>query len=200
MFDASRMRSGLEGLVKPGRHGRADGPAGVTMTLCAPRALASVMARKGSTGAAAAAVGDRYGLALPMAPKRVARDGVGFVWAGPGNWLAMSQTAPPAAFEQELRERLGAAASIVDQSGGWLIFSIAGPRVRDMLAKVAPIDLHESVFAGGDAASTLAGHIGVQLWLLDDARTFEIAVMRSYAQSLWRLLAESAAEFGLEVF
>jgi sarcosine oxidase subunit gamma len=39
----------------------------------------------------------------------------------------------------------------------------------------------------------------MQLWQLDDAPTYELAVARSLALSLWHWLEASAAEFGLEL-
>jgi sarcosine oxidase gamma subunit len=52
-------------------------------------------------------------------------------------------------------------------------------------------------------ASTVASHIGITLWRLDDAAdatpVFEVAVFRSLAGSFWHALAQSAAEFGLSV-
>ena len=46
---------------------------------------------------------------------------------------------------------------------------------------------------------TSIAHIGVQLWQRDDRPTYEIAVARSFAGSLWSWLEEAAAEFGCEV-
>jgi len=39
----------------------------------------------------------------------------------------------------------------------------------------------------------------VHLWQIDDSPTYDIAVPRSLAASFWHWLAESAAEFGLDV-
>ena len=68
-----------------------------------------------------------------------------------------------------------------------------------MLAKGIAIDLHPRAFKPGDVALTIAAHIGVQLWQVDEAPTYEIAVPRSLAKSLWAWLSASAAEFGYEV-
>ena len=46
---------------------------------------------------------------------------------------------------------------------------------------------------------TAIAHIGVQLWQLDDAPTYELAVPRSMAKSFWTWFSASAAEFGLAV-
>ncbi|MDX2202854.1 MAG: sarcosine oxidase subunit gamma family protein [Hyphomicrobiaceae bacterium] len=199
MSPAAPESSGLEGRLVPGRHGNASGPAGVTLHLCPPRALASVMARRGALEAAVRGVKAGFGLDLPSAPRRVAADATAFAWSGPGQWLAMTTGQTPGAFEQALRKALGASASVVDQSGGRLILRLAGPAARAVLAKTIPLDVHPRAFGPGDAASTLAGHIGVQLWQLDEAPTYEIAVMRSYAASLAQFLLDNSVEFGVEV-
>jgi methylglutamate dehydrogenase subunit D len=75
--------------------------------------------------------------------------------------------------------------------------------VRDALAKIIPLDVHPAAFRPGDVASTVASHMGVTLWRLEDAAhgspVFEFAVFRSLAGSFWHALSLSAAEFGLGV-
>ncbi|MFX8844673.1 hypothetical protein ABTM93_19625, partial [Acinetobacter baumannii] len=78
-MSSPRERSGLEGLIKPGRHGRATGAAGVTLRLSTPRALASVLARKGGLDATVAAVKARFGIDLPATPMRAASGATAFV-------------------------------------------------------------------------------------------------------------------------
>ena len=98
-----------------------------------------------------------------------------------------------------LAARLGGFASICDQSDSRIVLELAGPRVRDVLAKGVPIDLHPDRFRAGDVAVTLVGHVGVQLWCNSAAPDYRLAVARSYFSSLWHWLAASAAEFGCEV-
>ncbi len=54
-----------------------------------------------------------------------------------------------------------------DQSDARLVLHLSGPRVRDVLAKGVPIDLHPKVFKPGDVATTLIAYIGVQIDMLD---------------------------------
>ena len=99
----------------------------------------------------------------------------------------------------ELTIGLGKRAMIADQSDGRCVLRLRGMKAREVLAKGIGIDLHARAFKPGDVALTLAAHVGVQLWQLDDAPTYEIAVARSLAGSLWAWLSASAAEFGYEV-
>jgi sarcosine oxidase subunit gamma len=62
-----------------------------------------------------------------------------------------------------------------------------------------PLDLDPSAFSPGDSAVTLAGHVGLVLWQVDGAPTYDVAVFRSYAADFWHWLATGSAEFGLAV-
>jgi sarcosine oxidase subunit gamma len=159
-------------------------------------AIATVIARKGQHDALSAAFQSHYGIALPAAGKRVEGKGIALVWAGVDQFLAIVD-APMGDLEAELRAKLGATASVSDQSDGRVVLRLSGPHVRDLFAKGTTLDLHPRVFRPGDTALTMMAHIGVHLWQLDDQPTFEIAMFRSLSRGFRKWLAESAAEFGL---
>lgn len=197
-------RSPLEGVLTPGRHGREAGPPGVTVTERVGLGMASVVARRGQADALAASVRDAFGLDLPTTPRRAVGRDVAFVWSGPDQWLAVAEgplAESPLAevLEAVLAERLEGLAAVADQGNGRALLRVHGPRARAALAKGVPIDLDPRAFRPGDAALTAASHIGLQLWQLDEAPTYEIAVARGFAASFWRWLAASSAEYGCEV-
>ena len=142
---------------------------------------------------------ERFSIALPLAPRRAASGEIAFVWAGPGHWLALAAHEQGHRFETTLREGLAGLASVSDQSDGRAVIRIAGPKARDALVKGIPLDLHPRAFVPGQAAATVAAHVGIQIWQLDDAPTYELAMFRGFAGSFWRWLMESSAEFGVEV-
>lgn len=192
--------SALQGLAIPGRYGAANGGPGVLLSEHAGLALAAVMARKGTGEALTRRVHAVFGLDLPTTPRRSARGSLAFVWAGAaGRWLAVTEGGDGSSFEKLLRDDLSTLASISDESDGRAVVRIAGARARDALAKGVPVDLNPRVFTAGDAAVTTVGRIGVHLWQLDEAPTYEFAVFRSYAVAFWRWLIDSAAEFGVAV-
>jgi heterotetrameric sarcosine oxidase gamma subunit len=191
--------SALQGLAIPGRYGAANGGPGVLLSEHAGLALAAVMVRKGAGEALTRRVHVVFGLDLPTTPRRSARGSLAFVWAGAGHWLAVTEGGDGSSFEKLLRDDLATLASISDESDGRAVLRIAGARARDALAKGVPVDLNPRVFTAGDAAVTTVGHIGVHLWQLDEAPTYEFAVFRSYAAAFWRWLIDSAAEFGVAV-
>jgi sarcosine oxidase subunit gamma len=173
--------------------------AGVMLAARPRVSLASVMARKGRREVLVQGVRDVFGLALPLSPGSVSDGATGFVWAGPGHWLAVAENDDALTFEARLRARLADCASICGQSDGRSVIRIAGQHARDTLAKLVPIDLHPREFGPGHAAVTLAGHIGIHVWQIDAVPSYDIAVFRSLAAALWQSLIDSALEFGLAV-
>jgi len=197
-----KPRPALAGLLVAGRHGRPDGPPGVTLREHTHLALASVMARRGEAEALDALVRNAYGFDLPQTPRLAGGsmpDGrsMSFIWAGPRQWLVAAEGI--AELERELVAALGRRAVIADQSDGRCLIGMSGSFARHVLAKGAAIDLDPRVFKPGDVAITQAAHVNMHLWQLDDRPSYEISVFRSLAASFWSWLCASAAEFGYEV-
>ena len=195
-------RAALADVVRSGRHGRTDGPPGLILSERAELSLATIIARKGEAQALAELVRSAYGIDLPLTPRFAGGqlpDGrfLIFIWGGFEQWLAFAEGAQD--LERELTLGLGKRAMITDQSDGRTILRLRGPKARAVLAKGMAIDLHPRAFKPGDVALTMAAHIGVQLWQVDGTPTYEIAVARSLAKSLWAWLSASASEFGYEV-
>jgi methylglutamate dehydrogenase subunit D len=189
-------RSGLEHLLATDRHKPHDDRAGVTIALRRGVALATVGARRNGLDALVGRVRDAFGPEPVHARRCVIAGPIAFVWAGPGQWLAMADGEDGAAFEHRLRATLGNLASVSDQSDGRTIIRLSGAHARDVLAKGVPIDLHPRAFRAGDTAITTVAHIGAQIWQVDETPAYELIVPRSFAASFWEWLTESAAEFG----
>lgn len=198
MVERLAASSGFGLVHRLGHHG-AVRPAGVAVWERPELALASVLARRGSEAALAAKVAEAFNVALPATPRHARTGPIAFAWTGPGHWLAIVEKESGHRFEARLRSALGPLASISDQSDGKAVIRLAGPRARATLAKGLPVDLDPAAFQPGSALVSAIAHIGVHLWQVDDAPTYDIAVARSYAPSLWHWLAASAAEFGLTV-
>ncbi len=159
--------------------------------------LASLSAAEGKRDALLSVLKQAYGIELPAPGTRIEGKNVALAWTGPGQWLAAAERGGGRDLEQELKPLLAGLASVTDQSDARAVIRISGPRARDVLAKGVPVDLHPRVFKPGAVAITHASHIGIILWQLDAAPTYEIAMFRSYAQSFADWLEHSAAEFRL---
>ena len=194
---AGQERSPLHGLALAGRYGRA-GAAGLVIEEPAEMAFASVIAKHGKRFTLVNAVNTAFGVVLPDRARRATRGAVTFAGTGPDQWIASAEGSDAANFAAKVRARLGPFAAVADQSDSRMVLRLSGPRVRDVLAKGVPIDLHPKAFKPGDVAVTLVAYIGAQLDLLDDA-TWQLTAPRSTAGSFWSWLTASAAEFGYEV-
>jgi heterotetrameric sarcosine oxidase gamma subunit len=117
------------------------------------------------------------GLALPESGMRQGN----ILWNGPNSWLVLDEDAVA------LAARTGGA--VADQSDGLFVFAVAGPRAREILKRLVPIDLREGHFGPDAVAITHAAHIGVRIWR-EDGR-FILACFRSFAASLHHALAEA---------
>jgi sarcosine oxidase subunit gamma len=183
--------------MTPGRSGKPDGQPGLRVRRHVSTMLASVIARRGMAAALAAAADKTFGADLPMTPRWVAGRNASLIWNGPGHWLVESNH--PAMNFEAIVQGFAACAAVVNQTDSRIMLDVSGPRVRDVLAKGLPIDLHDSRFRVGDVALTSASHIGVQIWQVDPSPLYRLSIARSYFGSLWQWLAASAAEYGCEV-
>jgi sarcosine oxidase subunit gamma len=175
----------------PGRYGKADGRPGVQVRARRIGLLASVIARRGAAKTLAATL-----------ERELDGDTLTVLGIAPGHWWIESASSARSA--DDLQTMFVGSASVFDLTDSRVVLEIGGPRIRDALAKMLPIDLHPSVFRTGDVAVTIASHIGVTLWRMADAQTadapqYRLAVARSYFGSFWRGFVASAAEYGCEV-
>jgi heterotetrameric sarcosine oxidase gamma subunit len=190
------MRAAFADLPTPPSVGR-----GVIVTDRDGLGLATVLARNGQIGALSQRVREQFGIELPHGPRREAAGQFAMAGTGPAAWLATCEGSG-SRFADSLREAIGDLASISDQSSGYAVLQMTGPKLRATLAKIMSIDLHPRAFKVGDVASTAAAHMGATLWRLDDgpqsSPVFEISIFRSFAADFWHVLTDSAAEFGFE--
>lgn len=193
---AWRSRGAFDGIAAAGRHGRADGAAGVSVTPREHLGLAAIIAREGGGPALSDPLRDLIGVAPPSTPKVARGTGGDLVWSGPNQWLVVS---PQRSIAERLTGKLAGLAAVSDQKDARAVLRLGGPRIREALAKGCLVDLHPRAFRPGDAASTIIAHVGVQLWQLDEGPTYDLAVFRSMSGSFWSWLMASSAEFGCEV-
>ncbi len=189
-------RSVLAGIAAPGHHG-APGETGVTLIELSGLSLASLTARSGGAEALSPAIERVFGVALPITPGRVVQGSIAFIWSGPGRWLVIG--APADGLLGKLTASTEALGSLTDLSGSRTIIRVSGPRSRDGMMKLVPVDLDESAFSVGSAALTSAARIPVQLWQVDATPTYDLVCPRSYGVSLWKMVLAAYAEYGCEV-
>lgn len=133
-----------------------------------------------------------FGLELAAAGRWTATGELVSVWLGPDHWQI--ERAGTHDLARAVIAAAGPHAGVIDVSDARAVLRLEGPASRDILARLLPLDLHPRAFAPHRAASTIAAHIGVQLRQIDATPTYDLACLRSYADSLWRAVAHAGAE------
>jgi sarcosine oxidase, subunit gamma len=147
------------------------------------------------------AVRQATGLELPVEPNTVARAGdLRALWLGPDEWLV----AGPAGRETEVAPKLALAlagrhAGVTDVSEARTAIRVAGPKARVLLAKGCPLDFHPREFGVGRCAQSGLAGANVLIELLDDRPTFEVGVLDSFADHLWRWLERASADWRVAI-
>jgi len=132
-----------------------------------PDHIWSIAPFPGQEGALAAALPN----GLPAPNRTAGRVGARLVWSGRAQAFWIGAAAPDAGLAQY--------AALSDQTDGWCVLKLSGPRVEAVLARVTPLDLHPGMFKRGHTARTLLGHMSAQITRLADG--VEIMVFRSMA-------------------
>ena len=149
--------------------------------------------RPESFGAAQSA----FGVALPTRSNTLSRgNGVTALWLGPASWLIVSGE-PLRDFAAKHEAMAAAGGALFDISSTRVAWTISGPRAATVLGKGCPLDLHPRAFPSQSCAQSLFGHVNALLARDEDG--FTLMVARSFARDVWRMLCESAAQYGYDV-
>lgn len=145
-------------------------------------------------GAFIAAVESVTGARLPIKPNTVAQGkGYDALWLGPDEWLVRSDEARTPELEGKLRTALGSLyASVVDVGSGYTVIEVSGERVRDVISRGCPLDLHPKVLQRGQCAQSHYFKAPIVLVPTADD-TFELIVRRSFSDYFLRILTDAAA-------
>ncbi len=131
----------------------------------------------------------------PAAPNTVTRSAnYDVLWLGPDEWLVRS-SAPVRAgvLEAKLAPELGECyAAAVDVGSGYTVVEIEGTRVREVLSRGCPLDLHPSLFKPGQCAQSLYFKASIVLIPIAADR-FELVIRRSFADYFCRIMLDAAA-------
>ncbi|ARO27519.1 sarcosine oxidase subunit gamma [Rhizobium sp. S9] len=112
--------------------------------------------------------------------------------AGFRQWFVAGDAPLSSAGLETLTAALAGKAFVMDQSHGRVRIGISGRSARLLLSKGTAVDLDPAVFQENSSAMTMIGHISVQIARTGDD-SFELTVLRSFAESLWDELKHMAA-------
>ena len=150
--------------------------------------LASAKVRKAATGVA--------GVDLPGQRECRLEGERGLAWMSPDELLVLLPYAEaPAAVAAMTRALAGAHSLVADVSDARALFRIEGPGAREVLAKLAPVDLSPAGFTPGMIRRTRLAQVPAAFWMAGE-EAFELVCFRSVAQYVFDLLKGAAAPGG----
>lgn len=201
MVETYQRRTPLAHLGLVGRAAAtAKSSSGVTMSEIGHRTIINIRGTA-SDPAVAAAVKSATGVDLPAKANTVASNGERqILWLGPNEWWVTAKDGEADSLLSALRGAFGDLhATACDVSESRAVVALRGPQARDVLARGISLDLHPKVFAAGQCAQTGLSRCNVLLHLVHDSPRFEIYVLKSFSDYLWRWLEQIAGDFKLGV-
>lgn len=141
------------------------------------------------------AVAARCGLTFPPLGRLAVAAGTLVLCVRPERWLLLTSPAPAGATAARWQELCAGMAAVVDQSSGLTALYLAGPKVRDALARGCRLDLAAEVFPQGRAAATTVAQVATVVAALPAGVL--ILTPASTARHLHEWLAATARPFGL---
>ncbi|MDP2741004.1 MAG: sarcosine oxidase subunit gamma [Pseudorhodobacter sp.] len=160
----------------------------VTIIEVVSGALASLASRRGRE-ADVAVVAKALDIPLP-GPNGWASGAVfAAFWLGPEQWMIEAPFASHQDIVARLRPGFGDAASITEQTDGWVRFDLAGTRLPALFERLCALDT--SAMQPGSASRTVIDHLGCNV-LCRAPGAFSVIGPRSAAQSLHHALITAA--------
>ncbi len=145
------------------------------------------------------AVRQALGFALPTAPNTVSGGGERAALSlSPDEWLIVVPFDARAETFRTLRDALaGRHVSVTDVSANRVVFELAGPKAREVIAKGCGLDLHPRSFGPGRCAQTVLARSQALVWQTDETPTFRLLVRPSFAGYVADFLVDAMKEYAL---
>ena len=146
----------------------------------------------------AAAVKKAVGLALPKQRKISSGKGGSVAWMSPDELLILVDYDQVGTTVAKLNAALeGEHALVADVSDARAFFRLSGAdgAVRDVMAKLAPVDFRASAFGKGDIRRSRLAQVAGAFWTPEEG-VMQVICFRSVAQYTFDLLSVAAAKGG----
>jgi sarcosine oxidase subunit gamma len=200
MVEAYQRRSALAHFSLNALANQKSDGAGITLGESAHRAIINIRG-DANDGAFTSAVKSATGVDLPLVANTVAAAGdVRIFWLGPNEWWVVGTDARRAGLIDGLRQSFaGQHTNVTDVSESRTVITLSGPAARDVLVRGISNDLHPRAFGPGQCAQTSLSRTNVLLHQLDNTPSYEIYVLKSFSDYLWRWIGLIAEDFGMSV-
>ena len=149
-----------------------------SLTEVHPGQITSLQPHPGKLAALSKALKKAHGVGFPGPGESLSAKGVTVIWSGREQAFQLGVSADPA---------LADLAAVTDQSDGWAVMLLQGPKGAQVLARLCPLDLRPGVFAVGQVARSQLQHVPALIHRSKDG--FQIMVFRSMARTAWHELA-----------
>jgi len=138
------------------------------------------------------------GVEYPEQGKCNCVDERGIAWMSPDELLVMCPYGEVSGALEEITKTFGKQHTLaVNVSAARSVVRVSGPHAREVMAKLAPVDLAPTEFTSGMFRRTRLAQVPAAFWMRDD-ETFQIICFRSVAQYVFDVL-KVAAQPGSEV-
>ncbi|MCK0150893.1 sarcosine oxidase subunit gamma [Marivita sp. S6314] len=144
--------------------------------------------------AVVAAVKDVFDVDMPGL-RGTSLDGAnGALWMSPDEALLLCSYDEAQAKADALADKLsGAHALVVNVSDARSVFKLTGGLLREVLAKLAPVDMAPGAFEPGQVRRTRLAQVAAAFWM-DDAYSARVVCFRSVADYMFGILSNAADE------
>jgi len=170
-------------------HARFDGIASVEET-----GLQGMITLRGDLSARAvkSAAAKASGVKMPGQNTASISGTTGLCWMSPDELLILCPYGEVTTRLTTLTDKLGSTHALaVNVSDARAVFRVHGPGAREVMAKLAPVDLSPSAFQPGMFRRTRLAQTPAAFWM-DDDQTFRIICFRSVAAYVFGLLKTAA--------
>lgn len=193
----SEPHAAVAALLKPGAHGATGGQP--VKFAVRDVDIVQVLARKGRAEDAAAALAASHGIELPGPTRAAGGDALAALWVQPDGWFLIAPRGAEGALARAVKEAVGDAAAVIDQTHGRSIITLSGARAAWVLAKECRIDLHGPGFGPGRVASTTIAHLACTVHQRDTVPTYDLIVFTTFARYFIEAMTHAAEETGYVV-
>ncbi len=169
---------------------RVDRFDGLTIAENADMALASLAGRRGRADDLDRACRDLFGVTMPGPGRSASGQTFTVIWTGPEQWFVEAPFATHEDIARILKDKLQDAASVTEQTDGWVRFDVTGARACDVFERLCALNVRQ--MQAGDASRTLIEHLGCLVICRGQSQQFSVLGPRSAARSLHHALTTAA--------
>lgn len=138
------------------------------------------------------AIADITGVEVPSKRGANLQADQGVLWMSPDELMVLTTYADADRHTAKLTDALASEHALVaNVSDARTLFVVEGAHAREVLAKVAPVDLAPGNFAPGEMRRTRIAQVPAAFWMRE-AETFEVLCFRSVARYVFDVLKTGA--------